>query len=77
MRCLIVCIPIPQILHLCCRRDKLSSECKAAMFDEETLMGESIDFQFPMKAACQQVRPFNTRLPVVLVPNFRIDFQFS
>lgn len=77
MRCLIVCVLIVQILHPCGRQDKLSSECKAAMFDEETLMGESIDFQFPMKAACQQVRPFNTRLPVVLVLHFRIDFQFS
>ena len=37
------------------RRQQLSSDCKAAMFDEETTMGESIDFQYPMKTACQQV----------------------
>ena len=31
------------------------------MFDEETLMGESIDFQAPMNAACSRVRPKNRR----------------
>jgi hypothetical protein len=31
------------------------------MFDEETLMGESIDFQAPMNAACSRVRPKDCR----------------
>ena len=34
------------------------------MFDEETLMGESIDFQAPMNAACSRVRPKGRRCSI-------------
>ena len=35
-----------------CRREKLSHPCKVMLFDHEVRMGESIDFQAPMKWAC-------------------------
>lgn len=35
-----------------CRRQDLSYECKATLFDQEVRMAENIDFQFPMKQAC-------------------------
>ena len=35
-----------------CRRQELSYECKATLFDQEVHMAENIDFQFPMKKAC-------------------------
>ena len=35
-----------------CRREDLSYECRATLFDQEVSMAESIDFQFPMKKAC-------------------------
>ena len=41
------------ILHYC-RRQELSYECKATLFDQEVRMAENIDFQFPMKKACSQ-----------------------
>ena len=34
------------------RREKLSQPCKVMLFDHEVRMGESIDFQAPMKWAC-------------------------
>ena len=34
------------------RRQELSYECKATLFDQEVRMAENIDFQFPMKKAC-------------------------
>lgn len=34
------------------RREKLSYDCKAALFDQEVLMSENIDFNYPMKMAC-------------------------
>ena len=37
-----------------CRRQELSYECKATLFDQEVRMAENIDFQFPMKKACSQ-----------------------
>ena len=37
-----------------CRRQELSYECKATLFDQEVRMAENIDFQFPMKKACRQ-----------------------
>ncbi|CAK0736969.1 hypothetical protein CVIRNUC_000833 [Coccomyxa viridis] len=36
------------------RRQELSYECKATLFDQEVRMAENIDFQFPMKKACSQ-----------------------
>ena len=48
-----------------CRRQELSYECKATLFDQEVRMAENIDFQFPMKKACSQdiqVIPSLTRL---------------
>eukprot|EP00879_Flechtneria_rotunda_P002629 GHRR01002831.1.p1 GENE.GHRR01002831.1~~GHRR01002831.1.p1 ORF type:complete len:772 (+),score=213.92 GHRR01002831.1:193-2316(+) len=33
-------------------RDKLSSQCRATLFDEEMRFSENIDFQYPMKQAC-------------------------
>lgn len=41
-------------LFLTCRRQELSYECKATLFDQEVRMAENIDFQFPMKKACSQ-----------------------
>eukprot|EP00899_Mesostigma_viride_P022799 jgi/Mesvir1/3703/Mv14989-RA.1 len=35
-------------------RDQLSYECRATLFDQEVRMAEDIDFQFPMKQACQK-----------------------
>lgn len=35
-----------------CRREDLSYECSATLFDQEVDMAESIDFQFPMKKNC-------------------------
>lgn len=35
-----------------CRREDLSYECRATLFDQEVNMSENIDFQFPMKKAC-------------------------
>lgn len=61
-------MPAPEVVWRCpsltfavalCRRKQLSGDCRAAMFDEETLMGESIDFQFPMKTACARVLSFS------------------
>ncbi|WIA10935.1 hypothetical protein OEZ85_011100 [Tetradesmus obliquus] len=34
------------------QRDKLSSHCRAEMFNEEVRFSENIDFQYPMKQAC-------------------------
>eukprot|EP00882_Tetradesmus_deserticola_P009845 GHRQ01010403.1.p1 GENE.GHRQ01010403.1~~GHRQ01010403.1.p1 ORF type:complete len:576 (+),score=223.19 GHRQ01010403.1:287-2014(+) len=34
------------------QREKLSSHCRAEMFNEEVRFSENIDFQFPMKQAC-------------------------
>jgi hypothetical protein len=34
------------------RRDALSRDCKVMLFVHEVRMGESIDFQIPMKSAC-------------------------
>jgi Golgi apparatus protein 1 len=36
------------------QRDKLSSRCRAEMFNEEVRFSENIDFQYPMKQACLQ-----------------------
>lgn len=36
------------------RRKDLSYECKATLFDQEVRMAESIDFQYPMKKACNE-----------------------
>ncbi|KAG2498297.1 hypothetical protein HYH03_003558 [Edaphochlamys debaryana] len=33
-------------------RDKLSTLCRATLFDEEVRFSENIDFQYPMKMAC-------------------------
>ncbi len=44
-----------------CRRQELSYECKATLFDQEVRMAESIDFQFPMKKACSQDIQVGTR----------------
>lgn len=35
-----------------CRREDLSYECRATLFDQEVNMAENIDFQFPMKKNC-------------------------
>ena len=45
------------LLHRCGRvhwrrREQLSGPCKVMLFDHEVRMGESIDFQAPMKWAC-------------------------
>ena len=42
------------MLCFVCRRQELSYECKATLFDQEVRMAENIDFQFPMKKACSQ-----------------------
>jgi Golgi apparatus protein 1 len=34
------------------QREKLSSHCRAEMFNEEVRFSENIDFQYPMKQAC-------------------------
>lgn len=34
------------------RREDLSYECRATLFDQEVRMAEDIDFQYPMKRAC-------------------------
>ena len=36
------------------QRDKLSSSCRATLFDEEVRFSENIDFQYPMKKACEK-----------------------
>ena len=40
------------ILDVLRRREQLSAHCKVMLFDHEVRMGESIDFQIPMKWAC-------------------------
>lgn len=35
------------------QRDKLDTVCRATLFDEEVRFSENIDFQYPMKEACQ------------------------
>ena len=34
------------------QRDKLSSRCRAVLFDEEVRFSQNIDFQYPMRKAC-------------------------
>ena len=34
------------------KRDELSFECKATLFDQEVKMAEDIDFKYPMKKNC-------------------------
>lgn len=46
-----------------CRRQELSYECKATLFDQEVRMAENIDFQFPMKKACSQDIQVGSPLP--------------
>lgn len=35
-------------------RSKLTANCRAVLFDEEVRFSSNIDFQYPMKEACQQ-----------------------
>ncbi len=35
-------------------RDKLAVRCRAVLFDEEVRFSENIDFQYPMKQACEK-----------------------
>ncbi len=36
------------------QRDALTPVCRATLFDEEVRFSENIDFQYPMKEACQK-----------------------
>jgi Golgi apparatus protein 1 len=36
------------------QRDKLTSSCRATLFDEEVRFSENIDFNYPMKRACER-----------------------
>jgi hypothetical protein len=61
--------PLPQgsaavIRCLTSQRAKLSSNCRATLFDEEQRFSENIDFQFPMKKACvKEIDLFCPKVP--------------
>jgi Golgi apparatus protein 1 len=46
------------------QRDKLTTNCRVTLFDEEIRFSENIDFQYPMKKVCaQEVEMFCKDVP--------------
>ncbi len=46
------------------QRDKLTTNCRVTLFDEEVRFSENIDFQYPMKRLCaQEVEMFCKDVP--------------
>jgi hypothetical protein len=46
------------------QRDKLTTNCRVTLFDEEVRFSENIDFQYPMKKVCaQEVEMFCKDVP--------------